>query len=160
LQGSRKAVGMPTTLRYGDRARLRERIPARRNICAGLRARDAGKLNVARWQSKLSRKITTRDGTVLHTLSDARTFILKLPERDQHSNSWQFATGRLIEAAELNGNQGRHGRDRASAVSAGEAKTGLTQRPIAAGVNALTLCPLSGLSERRPIFGAHRICSE
>jgi hypothetical protein len=56
-----------------------------------------------RWQSKLSRSLVVRDGRTLGTLAEARAFILKLPEADQHRSSWQIAAERLLEAAEKSG---------------------------------------------------------
>ena len=56
------------------------------------------------WQSKLSRPISSKTGTKLETLADARAFILDmLPESDQDRSSWQHATELLIEAAERGG---------------------------------------------------------
>jgi hypothetical protein len=51
------------------------------------------------WGNKLSRPITLRNGTKLHTLRDARTFILELP-RTRHSPQWEIAATRLVAAAE------------------------------------------------------------
>jgi hypothetical protein len=52
-----------------------------------------------RWQAKLSRPIVRRDGTKLETLAEAGAFILALPEGFKERNSWQHATGLLMEAA-------------------------------------------------------------
>jgi hypothetical protein len=57
-----------------------------------------------RWQAKLSRPIVMRDGTKLETLAEAGSFILALPEADQHRSSWMKATELLMEAAERKGN--------------------------------------------------------
>jgi hypothetical protein len=55
------------------------------------------------WSSDLARPIVLRDGTRLETLSDARGFILSLPEADQMRQAWQTAAGDLVEVAEGRG---------------------------------------------------------
>jgi hypothetical protein len=52
-----------------------------------------------KWGSKLSRPITVPDGKKLHTLRDARTFIISMP-RTRHSTQWETALTRLVAAAE------------------------------------------------------------
>ena len=52
-----------------------------------------------KWGSKLSRPITLDNGIKLHTLRDARRFILALP-RTRHSRQWEIAAERLVAAAE------------------------------------------------------------
>jgi hypothetical protein len=52
-----------------------------------------------KWGSKLSRPITLDNGIKLHTLRDARQFILALP-RTRHSRQWEIAAERLVAAAE------------------------------------------------------------
>ena len=56
-----------------------------------------------RWQARLSRPLTLRDGKKLETLADARRLILALSESDQERNAWQHAAALLIEAAESGG---------------------------------------------------------
>jgi hypothetical protein len=51
------------------------------------------------WGNKLSRPITLRNGTTLHTLRDARALIVALP-RTRHSPQWEIAATRLVAAAE------------------------------------------------------------
>lgn len=57
----------------------------------------------ARWSAKLARAIILRDGTQLATLSDARAYILALPNGDRERNSWLHAGELLLEAGEHNG---------------------------------------------------------
>jgi hypothetical protein len=52
-----------------------------------------------KWGSELSRPITVDNGIKLHTLRDARQFILALP-RIRHSRPWEIAAERLVAAAE------------------------------------------------------------
>jgi hypothetical protein len=52
-----------------------------------------------KWANKLSRPIALRNGSRLHTLRDARMFVLELPRR-RHSAQWETATARLVAAAE------------------------------------------------------------
>jgi hypothetical protein len=58
---------------------------------------------MAHWESKLSRIIELRDGTKLATLTDARAFILELPEADQQRSAWYIAVVQLLAAAEEGG---------------------------------------------------------
>jgi hypothetical protein len=52
-----------------------------------------------KWESKLSRPIMLENGIKLHTLRDARRFILALP-RTRHNPLWEIAAARLVAAAE------------------------------------------------------------
>ena len=54
----------------------------------------------AKWSRKLTRPIALNDGRALATLSEARAFILALPEPHQHSERWRYAEELLNKAAE------------------------------------------------------------
>lgn len=51
-----------------------------------------------RWSRKLTRTITDRAGTKLHTFREARDYILDLPEGRQSYPSWQHAAHLLMES--------------------------------------------------------------
>jgi type VI protein secretion system component VasF len=51
------------------------------------------------WQRQLSRPLRTRGGESVETLSDARAYILALPEARQHRNTWIQAAELLLAAA-------------------------------------------------------------
>jgi hypothetical protein len=52
------------------------------------------------WNRPLCRVITPARCTPMHTLSDARDFILDLPKGTRHQDIWESAANLLIRAAE------------------------------------------------------------
>jgi hypothetical protein len=52
------------------------------------------------WNRPLDWPITLADGTELNNLSDARAFVLGLPEARQRQDRWQHVADLLIGAAE------------------------------------------------------------
>ena len=55
------------------------------------------------WSAKLARTIELRDDIKLATLSEARAFVLGLPDDVQAGGAWQRVAGLLLDAAEDNG---------------------------------------------------------
>jgi hypothetical protein len=55
---------------------------------------------VANWERKLSRVVTPIRAEPMHTLSDARAYILSLPPGTQHQDDWQRAADLLMLAAD------------------------------------------------------------
>jgi hypothetical protein len=55
---------------------------------------------MANWELKLSRAVTPIRSELLHTLSDARAYILALPPGTQHQDDWQPAADLLMLAAD------------------------------------------------------------
>ena len=56
------------------------------------------------WSSRFPELIELPSGRRLETLSDARAYILELPESEQASTKWQTAAGQLLKAANPPGN--------------------------------------------------------
>jgi hypothetical protein len=54
----------------------------------------------ADWTSRLSRSVSPIRGDEIHTLADARDFILALPPGQQNQEDWQRTAELLIVAAE------------------------------------------------------------
>ena len=54
----------------------------------------------ANWDRKLAWPVTVRGGGPIATLSDARLFILDLPDTIQGRLTWQYAADLLLKAAE------------------------------------------------------------
>jgi hypothetical protein len=54
------------------------------------------------WSRKLARTIELRDDIKIATLSDARAFVLSLPDDVHAGGAWQRVVGLLLEAAEHN----------------------------------------------------------
>ena len=52
------------------------------------------------WPAELTRSVVLKDDTTLHTLADARAFILNEPQQIQERPTWQQTAQLLIEAAE------------------------------------------------------------
>jgi hypothetical protein len=52
------------------------------------------------WKSRFTEPVPLPDGGSLHTLSDARAFILKLPRATADSPAWHTAIETLMLAAE------------------------------------------------------------
>jgi hypothetical protein len=50
------------------------------------------------WTRKLSRPVKVKHGPVLHTLADARAFMVELPEAIQMRKSWQHAAAQILAA--------------------------------------------------------------
>jgi hypothetical protein len=50
---------------------------------------------------KLTRPIPTKDGGILRTVLDARTYMLALPPDRGHRTQWQRAAGLLLEEADV-----------------------------------------------------------
>jgi hypothetical protein len=50
---------------------------------------------------KLTRPLHTKDGGILRTVLDARTYMLGLSERRQMSAQWQRAAGLLLEEGDV-----------------------------------------------------------
>ena len=61
---------------------------------------DAKRVEQSGWSAELTRTITLKDGTMLHTLADVRAFILNGPEQIQERQAWQHAAQLLLDAAE------------------------------------------------------------
>ena len=55
------------------------------------------------WSRPFEDPILLLDGREIPTLSDARAYILDLPESDQQAEEWQAAVEALIMAADGNG---------------------------------------------------------
>jgi hypothetical protein len=53
---------------------------------------------MANWQLKLSRVVTPIRSEPLHTLSDARAYILSLPPGTRHHDDWERAADLLLAA--------------------------------------------------------------
>lgn len=56
------------------------------------------------WSKRFPEPIELPSGKRLETLSDARAYILELPEAKQASTKWQTAVGELLKAANPPGN--------------------------------------------------------
>jgi hypothetical protein len=56
------------------------------------------------WSVNLTKPLLTRDGLVLRSLDDARSYILALPGGLQHRDHWQNAASLLMDAAGGAGN--------------------------------------------------------
>jgi hypothetical protein len=52
------------------------------------------------WECRLSRSVVPRRGSPMHTLSDARMYVLALPPGVQHQDDWQHAAHLLLVAAD------------------------------------------------------------
>jgi hypothetical protein len=53
------------------------------------------------WSASLARPVAIRNGPILRTLNDARTFMIDhLPAEDHDRNSWQRAAELLLAAAD------------------------------------------------------------
>jgi hypothetical protein len=52
------------------------------------------------WDCRLSRSVVPIRGNPMHTLSDARMYILALPPGVQHHDDWQHAAHLLMVAAD------------------------------------------------------------
>ena len=55
---------------------------------------------MANWELKLSRMVVPIRSEPLHTLSDARAYILSLPPGTRHHDDWERAADRLMEAVD------------------------------------------------------------
>jgi hypothetical protein len=55
---------------------------------------------MANWELKLSRAVTPIRSEPLHTLSDARAYILSLPPGTLHQDDWQRAADLLMAAVD------------------------------------------------------------
>jgi hypothetical protein len=53
---------------------------------------------MANWELKLSRAITPNRSEPLHSLSDARAYILSLPPGTRHHDDWERAADLLMAA--------------------------------------------------------------
>jgi hypothetical protein len=53
---------------------------------------------MANWELKLSRAIVPIHGEPIHTLSEARAYILSLPPGTRHQDDWQRAADLLMAA--------------------------------------------------------------
>jgi hypothetical protein len=52
------------------------------------------------WELKLSRTVAPLRGEPLHTLADARAYILSLPPGTQHQDDWERAAHLLMVAVD------------------------------------------------------------
>jgi hypothetical protein len=51
------------------------------------------------WECRLSRSVVPKRGSPMHTLSDARMYVLALPPGVQHQDDWRHAAHLLLVAA-------------------------------------------------------------
>jgi hypothetical protein len=74
-----------------------------RRACSHRMSAEMSPLSQA-WSVKLTKPLPTRDGLVLRSLDDARSYILALPGALQHREHWQNAASLLMDAAGGGGN--------------------------------------------------------
>jgi hypothetical protein len=55
---------------------------------------------MANWELKLSRVVAPIRGELMHTLSDARAYILSLPPGTRHHDDWERAADLLLLAVD------------------------------------------------------------
>lgn len=57
----------------------------------------------SKWSKALSFDLRDVRGTTLHSLDDARAYLLALPARDAEAVHWRYAVKLVLEAGEGNG---------------------------------------------------------